>query len=158
MGIFSGLAQLKGGDRTSAMTPTDRNMITPANPGSMRSLRSIPVIDSMRPIDPIEAERLTALAEQREELAQSTEKGYAAIESIEKSDRKIHEKYRGYQLVVATEELGKKEADSTYLTGLNRLKPGYAKCAANLLESHKQSNRKIEAIEARTRQILKGVY
>ena len=158
MGIFSNLAQLKGGDFSSSMNPTSGGMLTPGNPGYLGSCRTVPIVPGMRTFSPPEAERLTALAEQREELAQSTEKGYAAIESIEKSDRKIHEKYRGYQLVVATQELGKKEADSTYLTGLNRLKPGYAKCAANLLESHKQSNRKIEAIEARTRQILKGVY
>ena len=158
MGIFSNLAQLKGGDFSSSMNPTSGGMLTPGNPGYLGSCRTVPIVPGMRTFSPPEAERLQALAEQREELAQSTEKGYAAIESIEKSDRKIHEKYRGYQLVVATQELGKKEADSTYLTGLNRLKPGYAKCAANLLESHKQSNRKIEAIEARTRQILKGVY
>jgi hypothetical protein len=112
----------------------------------------------MRTFTPPEAERLQALSEQREELAQSTERGYKAIESIEKSDRKIHEKYRDYQLTVASEELAKKTADSDYLTGLNKLKPGYAKAAANLLESHKQSNRKIEANESRTRQILRGVY
>ena len=158
MGIFSNLAQLKGGDFSSSMNPTSGGMLTPGNPGYLGSCRTVPIVPGMRTFSPPEAEKLQALAEQREELAQSTEKGYAAIESIEKSDRKIHEKYRGYQLVVATQELGKKEADSTYLTGLNRLKPGYAKCAANLLESHKQSNRKIEAIESRTRQILKGVY
>ena len=158
MGIFSNLAQLKGGDFSSSMNPTSGGMLTPGNPGYLGSCRTVPIVPGMRTFSPPEAEKLQALAEQREELAQSTEKGYAAIESIEKSDRKIHEKYRGYQLVVATQELGKKEADSTYLTGLNRLKPGYAKCAANLLESHKQSDRKIEAIESRTRQILKGVY
>ena len=158
MGIFSGLAQLRGGDFSDAMRPTAGGMISPSSPGYMGSLRTVPIVPGMRTFSPHEAEKLQALAEQREELSQSTERGYKAIESIEKSDRKIHEKYRGYQLVVATQELGKKEADSTYLTGLNRLKPGYAKCAANLLESHKQSNRKIEAIESRTRQILKGVY
>ena len=158
MGIFSNLAQLKSGDFSSSMNPTAGGMLTPGNPGYLGSCRTVPIVPGMRTFSPPEAERLTALAEQREELAQSTERGYKAIESIEKSDRKIHERYRDYQLTVASEELAKKTADSDYLTGLNKLKPGYAKCAANLLESHKQSDRKIEAIESRTRQILKGVY
>ena len=158
MGIFNSLTQLRGGDFGSAMEPTTGEVFTPSNPGSLKGYRSIPVFQETKAFPPQEAARLEALAEQRAEIAQASEKAYKALESIENSDQRVHAANRNYRGVVAKEELNKKRADSKYLTQLNQLREGYGQAAASLLESRRKSDRSLETIEARTRQILKGAW
>jgi hypothetical protein len=156
MGIFNSLTQLSGGDYSSAMNPTGSGVFTPSNPGQLDTVRTVPVVPNTRSFTPPEAARLQALAEQRAVIAQASQEAYKALESIEESDRKVHEANRNYRGIVAKEELNKKKADSKYLTTLNNLREGYGAAAAALLESRKKSELRLEAIEARTRQILKG--
>ena len=156
MGIFNSMIQLRGGDYSSAMTPTGRDVFTPSNPGKLDTVRSVPIVPNTRSFTPPEAARLQALAEQRQVIAQASEQAYKALESIEESDRKVHEANRNYRGIVAKEELNKKKADSKYLTTLNQLREGYGQAAAALLESRKKSDLRLETIEARTRQLLKG--
>jgi len=158
MGIFSSLVQLRGGNYSNAMTPTAGGAFTPANPGNLDTIRSVPIVPNTREFSPVEAERLAVLAEQRSEIAQASEVSYRALETIEQADQKIHTANRQYRGTVAKQELLKKQADSKYLTGLNELREGYGQAAASLLESRRKSDRRLEIVEARTRQILKGVY
>jgi hypothetical protein len=156
MGIFNSLTQLSGGDYSSAMNPTGAGVFTPSNPGQLDTVRSVPIVPNTRSFTPPEAARLQALAEQRAVIAQASEQAYKALESIEESDQKIHSANRLYRSEVAKQELLKKESDSKYLTQLNNLRERYGLAAASLLESRKKSDLRLEAIEARTRQILKG--
>ena len=158
MGIFSSLVQLKGGNYSTAMTPTAGGVFTPSNPGNLDTIRSVPIVPNCREFTPVEAERLSVLADQRSEIAQASEVSYRALETIEQADQKIHSANRQYRGTVAQQELLKKQADSKYLTGLNNLREGYGQAAASLLESRRKSDRRLEIVEARTRQILKGVY
>jgi len=132
MGIFNSLVQLRGGDFSSAMNPTAGGVFTPSNPGNLDTIRSVPIVPNCREFTPPEA--------------------------IEQADQEIHSANRNYRTVVAQQELLKKQADSKYLTGLNNLREGYGQAAASLLESRRKSDRRLEIVEARTRQILKGVY
>ena len=156
MGIFNSLTQLSGGDYSNAMAPTGNGVFTPSNPGSLDTVRSVPIVPNTRSFTPVEAERLQALAEQKAEVAAASQKAYQALQSIEESDQKVHTANRLYRSEVAKQELLKKQSDSKYLTQLNQLREGYGLAAASLLESRKKSDLRLEAIEARTRQILKG--
>ena len=158
MGIFNSLVQLRGGDFSSSMNPTAGGVFTPSNPGNLDTIRTAPIVPNCREFTPPEAERLSVLADQRSEIAQSSEIAYRALETIEQSDQKIHTANRQYRFTVAKEELAKKKADSKYLTGLNDLRADYGQAAASLIESRRKSDKRLEVIEARTRQILKGVY
>ena len=158
MGIFNCLVQLKGGDFSSSMNPTAGGVFTPSNPGNLDTIRTAPIVRNCREFTPPEAERLSVLAEQRSEIAQASEVSYRALEAIEQADQKIHTANRQYRGTVAKQELLKKQADSKYLTGLNELREGYGQAAASLLESRRKSDRRLEVVEARTRQILKWVY
>ena len=158
MGIFNSLVQLRGGDFSSAMNPTGGGVFTPSNPGNLDTIRTAPIVPNTREFSPVEAERLAVLADQRSEIAQSSEIAYRALETIEQADQKIHTANRQYRFTVAKEELAKKKADSKYLTGLNDLRADYGQAAASLIESRRKSDKRLEVIEARTRQILKGVY
>ena len=158
MGIFNSLVQLRGGDFSSSMNPTAGGVFTPSNPGNLDTIRTAPIVPNCREFTPPEAERLAVLADQRSEIAQSSEIAYRALETIEQADQKIHTANRQYRFTVAKEELAKKKADSKYLTGLNDLRADYGQAAASLIESRRKSDKRLEVIEARTRQILKGVY
>jgi hypothetical protein len=158
MGLFNTIVQLRASDFSGAMNPTTPGIFTPSHPGALDTCRTAPIVPNTRSFSPPEAERLTALAEQRAEIAQASEKAYKALESIEESDQRVHSANRGYRGVVAKQELLKKKADSKYLSGLNKLREGYGKAGAALLESRRQSDRRLETIEARTRQILKGAW
>ena len=156
MGIFNGLIQLRGGDYSSAMTPTGRDVFTPSNPGKLDTVRFAPIVANTRTFTPVEAARLTALAEQRAILAESTEEAYEALISLEGSATKCHVSNRKYRSNVAEKELIRKQSDSKYLSKLNELRAPYGKAAAQLMESRKASDQQLEVVEARTRQLLKG--
>jgi hypothetical protein len=158
MGIFNSLVQIKDGNYSDAMRPTAGGVFTPSNPGRLDTRRSVPIVPNTREFSPVEAERLAVLAEQRSEIAQASEVSYRALETIEQADQKIHTANRAYRGTVANQELLKKEADAKYLSGLNTLRPRYGEAAASLLETRRNSDRRLEVLEARTRQVLKGVY
>ena len=158
MGIFNSLIQLRGGNYSDAMRPTAGGVFTPSNPGNLDTRRSVPVIPNTREFSPVEAEHLAVLAEQRSEIAEASQTAYKSLEAIEQSDQKIHTANRSYRSTVANQELLKKEADAKYLSGLNTLRPRYGEAAASLLETRRNSDRRLEVLEARTRQVLKGVY
>ena len=158
MGIFSSLVQLRGGDFSNAMNPTTLGAFTPSNPGPLDTVRTAPVVTHTRRFTPPEAERLEILAQQQSEIAQASETAYKALESLEESDTKIVVSNRNYRGKVASLELTRKQSEAKYLSGLNNLRSGYAEAGASLLESRRKSDRRLEVVEARTRQILKGVY
>jgi len=156
MGIFNGLIQLRGGDYSSAMTPTGRDVFTPSNPGKLDTVRTAPIVPTTRSFTPVEASQLTALAEQRAVIASATEEAYTALESLEESDTKVHTANRKYRGKIAKLELTRKQSDSKYLSKLNELRGEYGFAAASLLETRKASDQQLEVVEARTRQLLKG--
>ena len=73
MGIFNSLVQLRCGDFSSAMNPTGGGVFTPSNPGNLDTIRTAPIVPNTREFSPVEAERLAVLADQRSEIAQSSE-------------------------------------------------------------------------------------
>ena len=156
MGIFNSLTQIRNGDYSSAMNPTGRDVFTPSNPGKLDTVRTAPIVANTRTFTPVEAARLTALAEQRAIVAESTEEAYEALISLEGSATKCHVSNRKYRSNVAEKELIRKQSDSKYLSKLNELRAPYGKAAAQLMESRKASDQQLEVIEARTRQLLKG--
>ena len=156
MGIFNSMIQLRGGDYSSAMNPTARDVFTPSNPGKLDTVRTAPIVPTTRSFTPVEASQLTALAEQRAVIASASEQAYEALESLEESDTKIHVSNRKYRGKIAKQELTRKQSDSKYLSKLNELRREYGKAAASLLETRKASDQQLEVIEARTRQLLKG--
>jgi hypothetical protein len=156
MGIFNSMIQLRGGDYSSAMNPTARDVFTPSNPGKLDTVRTAPIVPNTRSFTPVEAARLTALAEQKAIVASASEEAYTALESLEESDAMVHTANRKYRGRIAKLELTRKQSDSKYLSKLNELRGEYGKAAAQLMETRKSSDQQLEVVEARTRQLLKG--
>ena len=156
MGIFNSLIQIRNGDYSGAMNPTNGQVFTPSNPGKLDTVRTAPIVPNTRSFTPVEAAQLTALAEQKAIVASASEEAYTALESLEESDAMVHTANRKYRGRIAKLELTRKQSDSKYLSKLNELRGEYGKAAAQLMETRKSSDQQLEVVEARTRQLLKG--
>lgn len=157
MGIFNGLLAGAGMIPSSSIATVRGGAFSPVSPGDLSHRRTVPVIPNQRPIDGEEAEGLAVLADQRENLAQSSKMGYEAINRIEQADALIHESYRGYQLKVSEVELAKRKADTKYLEGLQNQRPQHAELGSRLISSESKASQRQREIKARVTQLLKGV-
>jgi hypothetical protein len=151
------MTKLFGGEVSDAISsksekltaPTDASVITPLNPGNFNSIRTAPVCDTPRYFDKEEADKLKELAKEKTEGARYAKKAYKSMGQIEVADAKVHKHHRGYEKVVATNELTKKRADVGLAKHLHGLCPGYAKLGVGLEKAENRATERIEAIKAK---------
>jgi len=151
------MTRLFGGESSDAISsksekltaPTDASVITPLNPGNFASIRTSPVVDAPRYFKEEEADALKKLAKEKTQDARHSKKAYKSLGQIEEADAKVHKAHRGYEKVVATNELTKKKADVGLAKHLHGLRPGYARLGIGLEKAENRAAERIEAIKAK---------
>jgi len=133
----------------SVMTATDATVVTPSNPQIGRSIRTTPVVPAPRYFNAGEAAALESLAKIKQAEAKTTVQAYAALGKVETSDAVVHEAHRGYQTVVATQELRKKTADAQLAKSLHGLRPAYARLQQGIHQADSRANEAIARIRSR---------
>lgn len=151
------MTALFGGEKSDAITasnakltgPTDSSVITPLNPGTLESIRSMPVCTAPRYFTKDEADAMKDLAKEKTEGAQQAKRAYKAMTKIEEADAKVHKEHRKYEKGVATNELKKKRADVGLAKHLQGLRPGYTRLGVGLQNAETNANSRIEEIKAK---------
>lgn len=154
MGMMTKLFGGEGSDAISSKSekltaPTDSKVITPLNPGSFASIRTMPICEAPRYFNKEEADALKVEAKQKTEDARHSKKAYKSMAKIEEADATVHKSHRKYEKVVATNELGKKKADVGLAKHLHGLRPGYARLGVGLENAESKAAERIETIKAK---------
>ena len=131
--------------QSSALAPTTPHAITPTSPPNWdgTNVRTIPIIPKYRPFSWSEAEAMSTQAIQRETESKNWHTVVEAAEKIEKLDAKDHQRFRGYQGVVAREELKKLQGNAKLGEKLHQLRPGYASLSHQMESGEIQASRQI---------------
>lgn len=135
-------------NKDRVLAPTDLSVPTPMTPGSLESIRSVPVLESPRYFSPEEADALKKLAKEKKRNAAASVDAYAAMRKIENADLVVHSEHRRYQRKLATNEAEKKAADVRYGNRLHGLRKRYAELNASLESAEKKANDRVAAIKA----------
>ena len=136
-------------DKLKVLTSTDEQALSPMNPGSFASIRSVPVIDTPRYASKEEATAMEGLAKEKEKGAKYAKRLYGAALSIDGADTKVHKEHQKYKGGIAKNELRKIKASTTYATGLHQLREGYAKQGVRLDNADTKARAGIDAIKAK---------
>jgi len=136
-------------DKSKVLASTDTSVITPLNPGSFSSIRSVPVVPAPRYFDREQADKLKELAKEKTDGAKQTKRAYKALGKIEEADKTVHKEHRKYEGVVAENELGKKRADAGLAKKLHGLRPGYARLGLGIDKADSDARTRIDAIKAK---------
>jgi hypothetical protein len=135
-------------DKSKVLASTDAQALSPMNPGSFASIRSVPVIDSPRYATKEEKEAMEALAKEKEKGAKYAKGLYVAALRIDTADTKVHKEHQKYKGGIAKNELRKIKASTTYATGLHELRKGYAKQGVRLDNADNKARTAIDTIKA----------
>ena len=136
-------------DKSKVLASTDATALSPMNPGSFASIRSVPVIEAPRYASKDEAVAMEDLAKQKEKGAKYAKRLYGAALRIDGADTKVHKEHQKYKGGIAKNELRKIKASTTYATGLHGLREGYAKQGMRLDNADTKARAGIEAIKAK---------
>ena len=136
-------------DKSKVLASTDASALSPMNPGSFASIRSVPVIDSPRYASKEEAVAMEDLAKEKAKGAKYAKRLYGAALNIDGSDTKVHKEHQKYKGGIAKNELRKIKASTTYATGLHGLREGYAKQGMRLDTADTKARTAIDAIKAK---------
>jgi hypothetical protein len=135
-------------DKSKVLTSTDAQALSPMNPGSFASIRSVPVIDTPRYASKEEADAMKELAKEKKKGVKHTRSLYQSALVIDGCDVKVHKEHQKYKGGIAKNELRKIKASTTYATGLHQLREGYAKQGMRLDNADTKARAGIEAIKA----------
>lgn len=138
-------------DGNQAMRPTDASAITPTNPGTFSSIRSIPVCGDPRYFTDAEANALEGLAVEKAAGAHNARKAFKNMSRIETTDAMVHGAHKEYLYNVAVVEGSKVAANGKLAAKLHSIRPAYAQTAQNILNAEQQANL---SIASRTGRIL----
>jgi hypothetical protein len=136
-------------DKSKVLAATAPGVITPNNPGSFDSIRSVPVVPSPRYFDKEEAKALKSLSKEKTEGARDTKRAYKALTKIEAADKTVHKEHRKYEGAVAANELGKKRADTGLAKKLHSMRPGYARLGLGIDKADSDARTRIDEIKAK---------
>lgn len=128
-----------------ALAPTMPGAITPANPGPLATVRSVPILDRPRYFSREESASLKQLASQRRQQIGSSKSAYKSLRQLAKGDAVIHSEHRAYEATEARGELKKKKADARLLKALHGLRPGYAAIPESLGLASDRASMQIDA-------------
>lgn len=158
MSIFDRLRQIGNSDQSQmVLAPTPDAY----HPGHLRfndTHRGIPVIKELRTFNGVEAANFTALAEQLQSIAKTTEEAYNAAMEAESASTKIHQIDRKYQGHMMAEEAKRLEANASLQSQANALKPKYIDMAKQIAESDMASDRYLARAQSRSQQLLKEIW
>ena len=135
-------------DKSKVLTSTDEQALSPMNPGSFASIRSVPVIETPRYATKEEAKAMRELAQEKKKGVKHTRSLYQSALAIDGCDVKVHKEHQKYKGGIARNELKKIKASTTYATGLHGLREGYAKQGMRLDNADTKARAGIDAIKA----------
>ncbi|MGE5659472.1 MAG: hypothetical protein ACM37W_23000 [Actinomycetota bacterium] len=156
-----GLAESEGAgsghglDKEKILSPTDTTAISPTNPGSFASIRSVPVVSAPRYFSPEEATALSQLAKEKSVGAKAAKKAYRKLARIEDCDAQVQKAHRKYEGKVADAELTKKQADARLGRHLHALRPDYARLANGLERAEANADRRISELKSKVMEAWK---
>ncbi len=136
-------------DKSKVLASTDTSVITPLNPGSFSSIRSVPVVPDPRYFDREQADKLKELAKEKTDGARQSKRAYKALTKIEEADKTVHKEHRKYEGAVAENELGKKRADAGLAKKLHGMRPGYARLGLGIDKADSNARTRIDEIKAK---------
>src|SRR4028119_2334589 len=111
-------------DKSKVLAQTDAGVITPNTPGTLSSIRSVPVVPDPPHLTKEEADAMKGLAKDKTDGARQSKRVYKFLGKIEAADKTVHQQHRKYEGAVAQNELGKKRADAGLAKKLHGLRPG----------------------------------
>jgi len=135
-------------EKSKVLASTDEQALSPMNPGSFASIRSVPVIESPRYASKEEAVAMEDLAKEKVKGAKYAKRLYGAALKIDGADTKVHKEYQQYKGGIARNELKKIKASTTYATGLHDLRKGYAKQGVRIDNADNKARTAIDTIKA----------
>ncbi|MEG5176280.1 hypothetical protein [Microcoleus sp. B3-D7] len=135
-------------DKSKVLASTDAQALSPMNPGSFASIRSVPVIESPRYADKEEAKAMEKMATECESGAKYAKRLYVALGRIDTADTKVHKEHAKYKGGIARNELRKIKANTTYAKSLHGLREGYAKQGMRLDNADNRARAAIDTIKA----------
>lgn len=133
---------------------SDPTAITPENPGTFDSFRSMPVLTAPRYFSEEEAVALEELSTKTADQYRYASRAYTAMEKIERTDGKLHRRHREYEQVVADVEYGKQEANADLADHLHGLRGKYARLGTNLMKTESKMDKEIEKLQSK----IQGVW
>ena len=136
-------------DKSKVLAATAPGVITPKNPGSFDSIRSVPLVPSPHYFDKEEANALKSLSKEKTEGARNTKRAYKALTKIEVADKTVHKEHRKYERAVAENELGKKRADTGLAKKLHGMRPGYARLGLGIDKADFDARTRIDEIKTK---------
>lgn len=137
-------------DKSKALAATSADAISPMNPGNFASgERSVPIVPAPRYFTKEERDAMKKLATEKEKGASYSKRSYEALERIEGANAKVHKAHRGYERVVADNELKKVRANAGLAKHLHGLRPGYARLGLGIDKAENTARVKIDAIKAK---------
>ncbi|MGE5660243.1 MAG: hypothetical protein ACM37W_26940 [Actinomycetota bacterium] len=160
LGGGGGLAKSESGaghrlDREKILGATDPTAISPTNPGSFASIRSVPVVPAPRYFTQEEATALSQLAKEKSVGAKAAKKAYRKLARIENCDAEIQKAHRKYEGAVADNELTKKQADAKLGRHLHALRPNYARLSNGLERAEVNADRRISELKSKVQEAWK---
>jgi hypothetical protein len=136
-------------DKSKVLASTDASVITPTNPGNFDSIRTAPIVPSLKYFDKEQADALKQLAKEKTDGARQSKRAYKALGKIEEADAKVHKSHRKYEGAVATNELTKKRSDTSLAKKLHGLRPGYARLGLGIDKADSDARTRIDEIKAK---------
>ncbi|PSB25804.1 hypothetical protein C7B69_12275 [filamentous cyanobacterium Phorm 46] len=137
-------------DKSKALAATSADAISPMNPGNFASgERSVPIIPAPRYFTKEERDAVKKLATEKEKGASYSKRSYEALGRIEGADAKVHKAHRGYERLVADNELKKVRANAGLAKHLHSLRPGYARLGLGIDKADSDARTRIDAIKAK---------
>lgn len=133
---------------------SDPTAITPENPGTFASFRSIPVLTAPRYFTEEEAVALEEMAEKTADQYRYASRAYTAMEKVERTDGKLHRRHRKYEQVVADVEYDKQEANADLADHLHGLRGQYAKLGTNLMKTEAKIDSQVQKLQEK----IQGVW
>lgn len=134
-------------DKSKALAHTDSNVVSPHN-ANFSSVRSMPIVEKPRHFTVNEANVLVAVAKEKQITADQAVIAYDALERIERSDAKVHNRHRKYQGTVAKEELSKLEANAHLAAQLHGMRPKYEQIGQKVETAERKADNAIRSIRA----------
>ena len=136
-------------DKSKVLTATSADALSPMNPGKFASgKRSVPIIEAPRYASKEEASAMKELAKEKKKGVKHTRSLYESALVIDTCDTKVHVAHRQYEGGIAKNELRKVKANTTYASGLHKLREGYAKQGARIDKADSNARASIDAIKA----------
>lgn len=134
-------------EKAKVLAPTVGQAPTPKEPGSISSIRTIPVCHDPRYFTRQEAQALKNLERKKTSEAKHTKRAYKSLKRIDSADTTVHKAHRSYQKKLAGNELQKIQANENYARRLHGQRKDYAELGVSLQNAETTANSAIASIK-----------